>query len=382
MHICFVTSEYPKEGFPHGGIGSFIQTIGQKLHSSGHKVTVVGINNYTKTNLQENDNGVNIFRLKPKVFKGLTWFLNNASINRKLKEIHNEDAISVVETAELGLAFIKKLKSVKYIIRLHGGHHFFSEAEQRGISKWKGYQEKRSFKKSDAFIAVSNYVKIHTNKYLSYHNKPIVTIRNPVNLDVFAPRIDVGMKKHAIVFAGTVCEKKGVQKLIEAMPLVMQKFPKVRLFIYGRDWFFPDGKSYISFLKEEVLSQLGKYADRIHFEGAVSLSDLSEKFAKAEVCVFPSLMETQGLVVTEAMAMQKLVINSELGPGKELVEHKVTGLLCNPYESKDIAKKLIWALNNAETCDTIRLSARKYVLSEFDTNKLINQNLNFYKSVT
>ena len=68
--------------------------------------------------------------------------------------------------------FLKqKIKNIKYVIRLHGGHHFFAEAENRGINKWKGFQEKRSFKKADAFIAVSNYVKNHTATYLSYYNK-------------------------------------------------------------------------------------------------------------------------------------------------------------------------------------------------------------------
>ena len=31
MHICFLTDEYPKEGFPHGGIGSFVKTMAEAL---------------------------------------------------------------------------------------------------------------------------------------------------------------------------------------------------------------------------------------------------------------------------------------------------------------------------------------------------------------
>lgn len=27
MHIVFLTSEYPKEGFPHGGVGTFIRVL-------------------------------------------------------------------------------------------------------------------------------------------------------------------------------------------------------------------------------------------------------------------------------------------------------------------------------------------------------------------
>ncbi len=80
MHICFITNEYPKLNFPHGGVGTFIHTISQKLIEKGHKVTVIGINRYTFINEEEKDGKVSIFRLKPKILKGLTWFFNNQSL--------------------------------------------------------------------------------------------------------------------------------------------------------------------------------------------------------------------------------------------------------------------------------------------------------------
>ena len=46
MHICFLTSEYPKIGFPHGGIGSFVKTIYEFQHfrSMPSKGTVIWLN--------------------------------------------------------------------------------------------------------------------------------------------------------------------------------------------------------------------------------------------------------------------------------------------------------------------------------------------------
>ena len=174
MHICFITNEYPKPNYPHGGIGTFVQTISRKLVEKGHEVSVVGINTYTKTDENEYENGVRVYRLKPKIVKGLTWYFNNNIINKKLDKIHAKKPIDIVEASELGLALVKKRKTIRYIIRLHGGHHFFAEAENRKVSLWKGFQEKKSFKKADRFIAVSEYVKLHTSKFLSYNNKPDV----------------------------------------------------------------------------------------------------------------------------------------------------------------------------------------------------------------
>ena len=138
----------------------------------------------------------------------------------------------------IGLSFIKKIKPIKYVIRLHGGHHFFAESENRKVTWWKGFQEKRSFKNADAFVAVSKFVKSHTAKYLSYHNKPIEIIRCPINLNVFKSKPEIEKEKNTILFAGTVCEKKGINQLLMAMPKVIEKNKEAELFVYGRDWFF------------------------------------------------------------------------------------------------------------------------------------------------
>jgi Glycosyltransferase Family 4 len=168
MHICFITHEYPKKSFHHGGVGSFLKTITPELVQCGIKVSVVGIN-YTADNEEIQEEGIKIYRLKPSKIKGFAWYFNSRAINKKVAQIHQHFPINIVETPELGLSFIQKIKGIKYIIRLHGGHHFFAEAENRKINKWKGFQEKRSFAKADAFIAVSQYVKNHTEKYLSLY---------------------------------------------------------------------------------------------------------------------------------------------------------------------------------------------------------------------
>lgn len=218
MHICLITHEYPKPGFAHGGIGSFIKTLTPKLIEKGIQVSVVGLN-YTNVYEFQDDNGVKVYRLNYFNKKGFGWYFGAKAISKKIAEIHSQNPIDIVECSELGLAFLDKIPAIKYIIRLHGGHHFFAEAENRKIKFWKGFQEKRSFQKADAFIAISNYVKNHTEKYLSYHNKPIELIHNPINTTFFSP-LNNHVNQYSIVFVGSVCEKKGVRQLIRSFPLV------------------------------------------------------------------------------------------------------------------------------------------------------------------
>jgi glycosyltransferase involved in cell wall biosynthesis len=377
MHICFITSEFPKEGFPHGGVGTFVSTLGKSLVEKGIQVSVIGLN-YINKEETEKINGINVYRVIAKKQKGLQWYFNAKAISRKIKEVHAKNPIDIVETAELGLAFMPKIKNIKYIIRLHGGHHFFAEGEKRGINWWKGYQEKRSFKKADAFIGVSNYVKNHTSNYLSYHNKTVEVINLPISFEKFLPENNLKFEENTIVFAGTVCEKKGVRQLIQAFQLVKKEYDDCKLYFYGRDWLFPDGKLYTAYLKEEF-NQIE--LENVIFKGVVSHDELPKIYQNAQVCVFPSHIETQGLVAPEAMAMEKMVIFSETGPGIETIIPNETGLLCNPHDPKDIAEKIKWVFNNPEESIKIGKQAREFALNKFNIQQIVEKNIKFYHQI-
>ncbi|MEO0038471.1 MAG: hypothetical protein RIQ59_1682 [Bacteroidota bacterium] len=376
MHLCLITHEYPKTGFAHGGIGSFLKTFAPKLVAQGVKVTVLGLSYDYQEGYQE-DQGVQIYRLGYKNVKWLSWYFGLKAMNKKIAQIHKELPIDIIESAELELAFLNKLPGVKYVIRLHGGHHFFAEAENRKINFWKGFQEKLSFKKADAFISVSEYVKTHTKKFLSFNNKQVALICSPIDVDFFSPTAILA-KQHSIVFVGTVCEKKGVRQLIQSFPIIKEKFPNATLEIYGRDWLFPNGKSYIEMLQETEIPKLGSSAKDVLFHGPINYEVIPKVYAKAQVCVFPSHMETQGLVAPEAMAMEKLVIFTNQGPGPETITSFENGLLCNPFDVEDIAEQIIWAFSNEEKVAVICRKARQSVIDKYALATIIQENIDFY----
>ncbi|MCW5519167.1 glycosyltransferase family 4 protein [Aureitalea sp. L0-47] len=374
MNIVFLSHEYPL--WAPGGVGTFLQTFGRTLVENGHKVTVLGIGDSWKEQLLD-DQGVRLIRLK-KNKSNLPNFLHIArQVNRKLKSLQIEEPIDIIESAELGLAFVSRSHPAKKVIRLHGGHHFFSEAEKRGINWKKGILEKRSFKKADAFIAVSNYVKDHTEKYLSYQGKPVEIINYPIETSLEIPHVEI--KKNRILFAGTICEKKGVRQLIEAFKIVREKHPEMILDLYGRDWLYPDGSSYIHRLKD---SYDESYFGNVIFHGAISRELLNKKYAEATFCIFPSHMETQGLVSLEAMLLKKPVIFSEYGPGPETIDHGVTGLLCNVYDPGDIAEKMLWCIENLEEALKLGEAASPAVREKYNKSTILDKNIAFYKSIS
>lgn len=374
MNIVFLSPEYPL--WASGGIGTFLQTYGRALVKEGHRVTILGPG-VKRKEVELQDQGVRLIRLAANAKKWLPNFMHNAwQINKKLKALHNEHPIDIIEASELGLALLSRKHPAKKVIRLHGGHHFFSEAENRGINWRRGWLEKKSFTKADGFIAVSDYVRTHTAKYLSYQTAKIETIAFPINTD--RPLLELPVNDNRLLFAGTICEKKGVRQLIQAFAIVRKSYPSLHLDIFGREWFYPDGASYT----EEIQNELeAKLFENVHFEGEVSREVLDTKYAQARMCIFPSHMETQGLVSLEAMLLQKPVIFSKYGPGPETIEHGVTGLLCDVYDPEDIAKQILWCIENPKKAQELGVNGRQFVLKKYKLETALTNNLEFYKSL-
>ena len=379
MHICFITSEFPKPGFPHGGVGTFVATLGKVLVKKGIEVSVIGLN-YTDEEQVENVEGIEVYRVFSKKVKGLQWCFNSKAIANKIKEIHQIKPFDFVETAELGLAFLPKIKGIQYVIRMHGGHHFFAQAENRKKEWWKVLQEKRSFLKADHIIAVSNYVAETTRLLLKLGNRTIEIIYNPIDTNKFYVYDQLKTAKNSIFFAGTIIEKKGIRQLVQSLNFLVDEFPDVHLYIAGRDANLPGTNlPYRPVLEQELNNKIKKH---ITFLGVVPNAEIAHHIERAEVCCYPSHMEAMPLAWLEVMAMGKAFVGSKTGPGPEAITDKVTGFLVNPYDPKDIAEKIKILFNNPEKAVALGDKARRSVLEKFEINTIVNENIAFYTRIS
>ncbi|MDG1275694.1 MAG: glycosyltransferase family 4 protein [Algoriphagus sp.] len=378
MHICFLTNEFPKPGIAHGGVGTFIRNLSLELVKFDIKVSIVGTN-YINVEEYENFQGINIYRTKKHNLKGLIWYNRAKSINQKIAEIHQKDPISIVEGTELALAFINKIPEVKYLIRMNGGHHFFSNAENKKTNPWKSIQEKLSFKKADHVISVSKYTAESTRDLLKLGDISIHIIPNPIDVDLFKPADPKAVVKNKLLFVGTICEKKGVRQLAMAMPKILQAFPDAQLEIVGRDWIDPNSDiSFTEYLKTFITPES---KDHITITGPVDLVKIPEKIASSEICVYPSHMEALPLAWLEVLASAKAFVGSISGPGPEVVKHGETGLLADCYDPDDIANHVIDLLGNKEKALELGRNARKDVLERFDVKVLVKKNIDYYRSI-
>ena len=155
MHICFLCNEYPPS--QHGGVGTAVQTLARGLMERGHQVTVVGL--YSLYGDEEDDDrGVRVVRLARSRIPKTGFIVNGARLRRALYEINGRCPIDVLEGPESSLATVPSDFPAHKVIRMNGGHHFFSVELGEKPKPWRSWLERRSFDRADSICAVSRYV--------------------------------------------------------------------------------------------------------------------------------------------------------------------------------------------------------------------------------
>lgn len=378
MRVFFLTGEYPPT--LGGGIGTFTRSLALELVCCGVDVSVVGVYPVSRREADQ-DCGVTVTRL-PRTRLRLTRFVRNGlRIRRAVLAEHGRAPIDVVEGQENAYASVRLgTNGPKRVIRMHGGHHFFAVAAGRKPAAWRGWQERRSFDEADSICAVSRYVAETTRDLLRLGRREITILPNFVDTAKFSPAPVTLEEEGLIVFVGTVCRKKGVKELVEAMPAILSESPNARLLIVGRDQAEEAvGGSFTEYLRRSVVRP--EVANRVEFLGPVSNETLPALLARAAVCVYPSHMEAMPMAWLEAMACGKAVVASRLGPGPEVVDDGVSGFLCDPKQPEDIADRVVRCLRNEGLRRSLGAQARRRVVENFSADVMVPKNLEFYRRV-
>lgn len=373
MHICFLCNEYPPG--KHGGIGSLTQSLARAMSGRGHQVTVIGIYAPELAGVSF-DEKVKVIRLPHTSLRGAGFVANGARLRRALRKIHAACPIDVLEGPEASLAMVEKDFPAAKVIRMNGGHHFFAVTLGNEPRTWRGWQEARSFARADHLCAVSNFVGEKTRELLALGDRPIEILPNPVDVHWFKPASPQVEQRGLIFFAGTICEKKGVRQLVDAMPQIVARVPYANLWLIGRDSRDNEGQSYIEFLQQRIPAHL---RDHIHFKGAVEHDQLPGLLAQASVCVYPSHMEALPVAWIEGMAMGKAIVASSSGPGTEVIDDDISGLLCDPRDPNAIAQRIIQLLENHELRQRLGTAARQRAEQVFSLDVLSERNEDFYR---
>jgi glycosyltransferase involved in cell wall biosynthesis len=113
--------------------------------------------------------------------------------------------------------------------------------------------------------------------------------------------------------------------------------------------------------------------EHVRFLGFVPEPEVDRYFALADVFVFPSILETFGVVLAQAMAAGVPVVAADSSAVPEVVRHGVTGLLAAPLDVEAMTRNIALLLQDAELRTRLGQQARQIAERCYDWDKVASQ---------
>jgi UDP-glucose:(heptosyl)LPS alpha-1,3-glucosyltransferase len=224
--------------------------------------------------------------------------------------------------------------------------------------------ERKLFSDTPCIIANSNMVKANIIKHYHVPEEKIHLLYNGVDLGRFAPeskekwrnrvRDDLALRHETklLLFVGSGFIRKGLQVLLEAVPLLKN----------GNICVLVIGKGRVNKLK--ALAARHGVADRIFFMGPQP--DIEKYYAAADLFVLPTLYDPFSNATLEAMASGLPVITTRNNGAAELIENGKEGFIVNNMlDAKELAGCIAAALADAHLTGT----AAREKAAEFSIEK-------------
>ena len=315
-----------------GGIANHVKNISERL-AKNHEVTVFTHNYRGFFPKEERINGVLVKRFRS-FSPGAAYHFSPGMI-RELKR-SRYDIVHGHGYHSLPLYFARYAKGKKFVVTSH--HHGHGHTAFRDVL-YKLYKPfgKRIFTDANTIIAVSNYEKKLLLKEFGLDEGKIRLIPNGVNLAEFTLKY-VPQETKSILYVGRLEEYKGVQYMIQTLPLLDDNFI---LEIVG-------GGPY----KMELI-QLAKKLElnhRVRFNRFLPRSELLKMFSRAQVFVLLSQDEAFSIVVAEALASKTPCVVANTSALMEWVDNKSCFGIDYPISTDKLAE-LISKVSNVRVND-------------------------------
>ncbi|HIF61338.1 MAG TPA: glycosyltransferase family 1 protein [Rhodospirillales bacterium] len=276
---------------------------------------------------------VTLFSYRPTFFRTLIW--EQLAIPIKARAVRSDVLFSPANYGPiLARNHVILLRNAVSVIKL--------TRKPTQILYWLGLSIATmiSFLTAKKAIAVSGYAK----KLLTFGFPRIMTDKcTVVHHGVNQPKPDQMQNAKLgtdLLAVSDIYIQKNYYTLIQAFAVLIKKRPRLRLIIIGQEI----DRAYSNNLKR-LIKKL-KIEKNISFKGHVNTAELLDHYKNCRVFVFPSLVETFGNPLLEAMSVGVPIACSKEAAMPEVL--KDTGVFFDPTDKYDIADKIEQLLSDNE----------------------------------
>lgn len=232
-------------------------------------------------------------------------------------------------------------------------------------------------------VAVSRTVARHYQEHLGLGE--VLVIPNSIPTDTVRPGLAqdraailrrFGVQEPSgfvAVMPGRMVKQKGHVDLVDAVALLEARGAPIEVVMVGRG---P--------LEEQIRARIVEngLGHRVHLHSVVPNAELMELLDAADAAVMPSLHEGFGIVAAEAMAMEKALIATNIGPLAELIADGETGILVPPSSPNALADGIFRVRANEELRRRLGRAARTAIVEGYSIPRVAERWVETYARIS
>lgn len=206
-------------------------------------------------------------------------------------------------------------------------------------------------------------------------------VPNPVETGKFAAagklragtRRELSLKGFVVAYVGRFTYEKGVMNLLEAMPELMGEVPKTRLLLVGGGTQMREARDFV---------RNHNLGGNVVFAGALPYEKIPAIMAASDAVAVPSVLEEPfGRTVVEGMAAGRVVLASDAGGMKYIIENGKDGFLLEPRNPAEWSKKLAEVARSRKLREKIGRNAQRKAMREYGEKVVVDKLISCYRRV-
>lgn len=349
MNILFVAHKFPDKNGPlTGGFPAYLYRLSLALVEMGHKPIILAGGYRSDSWIHK---GIEIIRVKTESYDSgndsldfiISSYMRSYRLNQEIKKLEARMRIDIIQFTSLcgtSLLYYGKTPSVMRLSSYAKTYFASYETYTKKMVKAMALIERCASTRCNAVFAPC---KITADAFGKDINRNVYVIETPFVEDVdtydetYTETILKG-KKYALFF-GVLYADKGIKVIGQCLKEFLEKNEDY-YFVFAGPAMVIDGENAVRMMKRCA----GSCVDRVIALPMLMHEQLYPIIQKADFVVLPSLMDNLANACIEAMYFGKVVIGTDGASFEQLIQHRVSGLLCRIGDSDDLLEKMQMAV--------------------------------------
>jgi glycosyltransferase involved in cell wall biosynthesis len=342
---------------PHtSGLTIYAERLARAFVKRGHQVTVMTTQYDPSLPREEIMDGVKVIRVPvaARVSKGVlapTFGL----VATKLVWQHDVVQLHLPQFDAPGVAFRARLFGKPAVLTYHCDVQLPRTFFNRIVNKVVDFQNNMAGRLANHIVTYTQDYADHS-PYLSRYASKLTPILPPVGLpdstpeavSAFAETHLVKQRNPVIGMAARFASEKGVEVLLDALPIILKKYPKAQVLFAGTYQYVMGEQAY----SDRLMPRIREYELRGHwkFLGNLDPEQMAAFYPNLDVITVPSLNSTEafGLVQIEAMMNGVPSVPSALPGVRQPVLMHGMGVVSEIGNAQSLAESILEVLDNKD----------------------------------